>query len=121
MSDLVERLRKRADIRRQIATRKSVQEGKADRISDLLEEAAVAIETRKDYDELQVNYVAALKKANAANALVTDLQEEKLALQKALAEIGRYGYPSKTCSKEYLIEMWDHFVNTARDALGIEK
>lgn len=42
---LVERLRKRAEIRRQIATRKSVQEGKADRISDVLEEAANRLET----------------------------------------------------------------------------
>jgi hypothetical protein len=38
--DLVYRLRKRAEIRRQISTRKSVQEGKADRIADLLDEAA---------------------------------------------------------------------------------
>lgn len=37
---LIERLRKRAEIRRQISSRKSVQEGKPDRISDLLEEAA---------------------------------------------------------------------------------
>ena len=42
--DLVFRLRKRAEIRRQIAERKSVQEGKPDRISDLLEEAASEIE-----------------------------------------------------------------------------
>lgn len=42
--DLVHRLRKRAEIRRQIKDRKSVQEGAADRISDLLEEAANAIE-----------------------------------------------------------------------------
>ena len=42
--DLVHRLRKRAEIRRQIATRKSVQEGQPDRISDLLEEAANEIE-----------------------------------------------------------------------------
>lgn len=41
---LVERLRKRAEIRRQIDTRKSVQEGKPDRIADLLEEAADEIE-----------------------------------------------------------------------------
>jgi hypothetical protein len=34
------RLRKRAEIRRQIKDRKSVQEGAADRIADLLEEAA---------------------------------------------------------------------------------
>lgn len=38
--DLIYRLRKRAEIRRQITTRKSVQEGKPDRIADLLEEAA---------------------------------------------------------------------------------
>jgi len=42
--DLIERLRKRAEIRRQITSRKSVQEGKPDRISDLLEEAADALE-----------------------------------------------------------------------------
>lgn len=42
--DLVFRLRKRAEIRRQISTRKSVQEGKPDRIADLLEEAAARIE-----------------------------------------------------------------------------
>ncbi|HLS53899.1 MAG TPA: hypothetical protein VK031_07985 [Tissierellaceae bacterium] len=38
------RLRERARIRRQIPTRKSVQEGKPDCISDLLEEAAEEIE-----------------------------------------------------------------------------
>jgi hypothetical protein len=42
--DLVYRLRKRAEIRRQIPTRKSVQEGSPDRIADLLEEAANEIE-----------------------------------------------------------------------------
>ncbi len=42
--DLVYRLRKRAEIRRQITSRKSVQEGKPDRIADLLEEAANRIE-----------------------------------------------------------------------------
>ena len=42
--DIVEKLRIRAKIRRQIPTRKSVQEGKPDRIADLLEEAAIEIE-----------------------------------------------------------------------------
>lgn len=42
--DLVFRLRKRAEIRRQIPTRKSVQEGSPDRIADLLEEAADEID-----------------------------------------------------------------------------
>lgn len=41
---LVERLRKRAEIRRQIPSRKSVQEGKPDRLADLLDEAANEIE-----------------------------------------------------------------------------
>jgi hypothetical protein len=41
--DLVYRLLKRAEIRRQITTRKSVQLGEADRIADLLEEAAAEI------------------------------------------------------------------------------
>lgn len=44
MSDLVTKLRIRANIRRQIPSRKSVQEGKPDRIADLLEEAANEIE-----------------------------------------------------------------------------
>jgi hypothetical protein len=42
--DIVYRLRKRAEIRRQISTRKSVQENKPDRIADLLEESAREIE-----------------------------------------------------------------------------
>lgn len=48
--DIVYRLRKRAEIRRQIATRKSVQEGKPDRIADLLEEAASEIERLREYE-----------------------------------------------------------------------
>ncbi len=48
--DLVYRLRKRAEIRRQIAGRKSVQEGKPDRISDLLEEAANEIERLRELE-----------------------------------------------------------------------
>jgi hypothetical protein len=43
-NDIVYRLRKRAEIRRQIPNRKSVQEGQPDRIADLLEEAAGEIE-----------------------------------------------------------------------------
>jgi hypothetical protein len=41
---LVTRLRKRAEIRRQIPTRKSVQNREPDRIADLLEEAAKEID-----------------------------------------------------------------------------
>jgi hypothetical protein len=44
METLIYRLRKRAEIRRQISSRKSVQENKPDRIADLLEEAATRLE-----------------------------------------------------------------------------
>jgi hypothetical protein len=43
--DLIHRLKFRALIRRQIPGRKSVQEGKPDRIADLLEEAAKELES----------------------------------------------------------------------------
>ena len=47
--DLVGRLRIRAEIRRQIPIRKSVQEGKPDRLADLLDEAADEIEELEMY------------------------------------------------------------------------
>jgi hypothetical protein len=54
--DLIYRLRKRAEIRRQIPSRKSVQEGKPDRISDILEEAANALEEQiKTIDNMRVS------------------------------------------------------------------
>lgn len=42
--DIVYRLHKRAEIRRQIPSRKSVQEGARDRMADLMDEAAIEIE-----------------------------------------------------------------------------
>lgn len=48
-TDIVYRLKKRAEIRRQIPSRKSVQEGQPDRIADLLEEAAKEIETLRSH------------------------------------------------------------------------
>lgn len=50
--DLVYRLRKRAEIRRQIPNRKSVQEGKNDRLADLLDEAAYEIERLNELVEI---------------------------------------------------------------------
>ena len=47
-NDIVYRLRKRAEIRRQIPDRKSVQEGQPDRIADLLEEAADEIDLLRE-------------------------------------------------------------------------
>jgi len=53
--DLVYRLRKRAEIRRQIPTRKSVQEDRPDRLADLLDEAADRIEA----DARLITYIGA--------------------------------------------------------------
>jgi hypothetical protein len=49
--DLTYRLRKRAEIRRQISSRKSVQEGKPDRLADLLDEAADEINRLEQFIE----------------------------------------------------------------------
>ena len=49
---LVFKLQERARIRRQIPTRKSVQEGATDRIADLLEEAANEIIRLKEENAL---------------------------------------------------------------------
>ena len=60
MEDLVYRLRKRAEIRRQISTRKSVQEGKPDRMADLLDEAAVEIERLREIEfdnEIEIEHL----------------------------------------------------------------
>jgi len=51
---LVYRLRKRAEIRRQIPGRRSVEQGETDRIADLLDEAADEIERlQKQTQDLQ--------------------------------------------------------------------
>jgi len=50
--DLVYRLRRRAEIRRQIPGRKSVETGEPDRIAELLEEAAAQIEHLEKVKEL---------------------------------------------------------------------
>jgi hypothetical protein len=52
--NLVYRLRKRAEIRRQIPGRRSVEQGETDRIADLLDEAAAEIERlQKQTQDLQ--------------------------------------------------------------------
>lgn len=58
MVDITIRLRTRAEIRRNAKGRKSVVEGKPDRIADLLVEAAIEIETLRDhinflYDDME--------------------------------------------------------------------
>lgn len=49
-NDLIDRLEKRAAIRRTAKGRKSVAEGAPDRIADLLEEAAKEIKRLKEFE-----------------------------------------------------------------------
>ena len=58
---LVEKLRTRASIRRNIKDRKSVQEGKPDRIANLLEEAANEIERKDDIINGLLEHIEMLK------------------------------------------------------------
>ena len=71
---LIFRLRKRAEIRRQIASRKSVQEGKPDRIADLLEEAARALEDAAEDRKMLI----ALESAGVDNWMGYDYAMELL-------------------------------------------
>ena len=54
---LVERLRIRASIRRNNTERKSVQEGKPDRIADLLEESAEKLEAYEEHIALCESHI----------------------------------------------------------------
>jgi len=67
--DLLFRLRKRAEIRRQIPGRKSVQAGETDRIADLLDEAADAI------DRLEMVLIAYEK--NSKDRLLAHIKQIK--------------------------------------------
>lgn len=74
--DLVYRLRKRAEIRRQIKGRKSVEEGKPDRISDLLEEAATEIGNLKAViEQMKENAQGYQARITALNTDLTSLQQ----------------------------------------------
>jgi len=59
-SDLVYRLLKRAEIRQSITTRKSIQENKPDRISEILQEAAQELHRLREMlreDKYKIRYV----------------------------------------------------------------
>lgn len=92
--DIVYRLRKRAEIRRQIPGRKSVEEGTPDRIADLLEEAASEIEFCRNsakqcitiitdsfsesddcYDEYEYGYDAGLRSAISTIEQIFDINQ----------------------------------------------
>lgn len=74
--DLVYRLQKRAEIRRQIKHRKSVEEGKPDRISDLLDEAAAEIgNLQAVIEQLRENAYVYQDRIVELNTALTSLQQ----------------------------------------------
>lgn len=65
---LVYRLRKRAEIRKTAKGRKSVEEGKPDRIADILEEAATKIEIlEKSKEKLKDALINLIQESNIDN------------------------------------------------------
>jgi uncharacterized protein YlxW (UPF0749 family) len=78
-NDLVFRLRKRAEIRRQITTRKSVQNNEPDRIADLLEEAANEIEALQEEVKKYEKHIA-----------VQHLEEEQSKKEAALQRLSDF-------------------------------
>jgi hypothetical protein len=70
---LVFRLRKRAEIRRNIKDRKSVQAGEPDRIADLLEEAAERLEQHR---RLQLELTGVLE--DAQNGVFDSVSQETI-------------------------------------------
>lgn len=78
---LVERLRIRANIRRNNTERKSVKEGKPDRISDLLDEAANRLEAYEDYIALCESHI------DYQNSTIDRLVEYNKELERKLNEL----------------------------------
>jgi hypothetical protein len=105
-NDLVYRLRKRAEIRRQISTRKSVQEGKPDRIADLLEEAA---------DELE----ALRKAAEMALKALESWQKTCLDCGRASDELGRATAPIQALRQALAQPKWVGFTDVERNNLAM--
>jgi len=65
VNDLIFRLRKRAEIRRNIPTRKSVQEGTPDRIAALLDEAAEGLAFWSDPAHIRLVFEQAARISDA--------------------------------------------------------
>ncbi len=78
---LVERLRIRASIRRNNTERKSVKEGKPDRISDLLEEAANRLESYEEHIALCESHI------DYQNESIGNLVEYNKELERKLNEL----------------------------------
>lgn len=110
--DLVTRLRKRAEIRRQIATRKSVQEGKPDRIADLLEEAADEIGLLRG---LVASYGKIISDASKSTQKSTEVWSDSLTKEQAIAFVEKLtgGW------KDLEPELWEEVIISIEDRKDI--
>jgi hypothetical protein len=120
-NDLVFRLRKRAEIRKQITTRKSVQNNEPDRIADLLEEAATALEQDLDTTNKPVAWIAvgdntsvffdldcALSIDDNPTPLYTHPSEHDLGIADAIGfERGYKAATVKELTDEEIINAWN--------------
>jgi hypothetical protein len=120
--DLVERLRKRAEIRRQIPNRKSVINGEPDRIADLLDEAATAIDKHDRkiifvVEFLRYNnrekhsYVGGVFK-DEMEALAEAWEHMKLRSGKYGAEITGYELGTNSVVYSRTLDCWDAFAES---------
>ena len=90
--ELIKQLQERARIRRQIPTRKSVQEGQPDRIADLLERAAAALsrdseDAERNIDAIVNRIVDAYQDSPKTNYMLAHACTQ--AIRSALAARGR--------------------------------
>lgn len=88
--DLVYRLEKRAEIRRQIPGRKSVENGEPDRIADLLDEAAKKIKLLdRDYRFMKDLAIGSEEEIKRQEALIKSLKECLYATQNASIDLAK--------------------------------
>jgi hypothetical protein len=85
-NDLVFRLRKRAEIRRQIPGRKSVEEGASDRIADILEEAADELARQRRQTEHFQNEWSEV--CNENQVLINQIEKLAEENSKMLSQLG---------------------------------
>jgi len=95
--DLVYRLRKRAEIRRGISTRKSVQENQPDRIADILEEAASEITRLSRLEQIirdfiEEHHISCPEVIHQSDRVIENAYE---LIEALVDQVGYYNYPEE--------------------------
>ena len=115
--DLIEALRKRAEIRRQIPTRKSVQEGKPDRIADLLEESAEHIEMLESKYVMQTSLLQQLTlEAGKIEGALDFLGKHTCRIEDLYSGVGLYILDEEGLVKPYVAKTLLECVRLAKQS-----